>query len=155
MARKVTEPMAAVVSSADSTAQPTLEAPPPAPPKRGPGRPPKTQATITPISPPPAVVDPLTPQDMLPMTTLLLKTLARGIKGDAPTADEIELVNSPATKVANKYNILSRWAPELALLGALMIAMHGMRERAAIRLAELQAENARQTMPGGFTSTVA
>lgn len=69
---------------------------------------------------------------MLPITTLALVTLSKGIKGDKPTQDEIAMVNSPMTAVANKYQIVSRWAPELALLGALMIVAANMRARVVV-----------------------
>lgn len=135
MARK-TAPLEPVNERERDTPQPPLQVPPPAA-RRGPGRPSNAEraarATATQPEPPKVPEPKLTPQDMLPVTALVLKLVAIGVKGDAPTPEEIALVNDPMTAVANKYQIVSRWAPELALLGALMIVAAGMRERANAR----------------------
>ena len=76
-------------------------------------------------------LQPMAPEEMRPVTILVLRMVARGIQGDAPTLDEVDLVNGPATAVANKYGMTSRWGPELALLGALVVVGSQMRQRAA------------------------
>jgi len=124
-------------SVVDSPENETLEAPP-LPEKGGKriGRPatrPETiarqkaeeQAKATGVSTEPK----LTPQEMKPITIVVLRLVSRGIKGDAPTLQEVDLVNEPATAVANKYGLTSRWGSELALLGAVVVVSVQMRQR--------------------------
>ena len=73
------------------------------------------------------------PDEIRPLTAVVLVLICKGVKGDTPTAQEIELVNGPACAVANKYAMTNRWAPELALLGSIMIVAQMSRNRRAQR----------------------
>ena len=137
MARRMKQVRGAARSVVDAPENETLEASPPSE-KGGKriGRPatrPETiarqkaeeQAKATGVSTEPK----LSPQEMKPITIVILRLVSRGIKGDAPTLQEVDLVNEPATAVANKYGLTSRWGSELALLGAVVVVSVQMRQR--------------------------
>lgn len=138
MPRK-TQPLGPVDSKTDNEPQPQLQPPPPAGEKRRPGRPSNAErqareqrATIT--EHPSSAGIAIKPAEMLGVTAVVLGIIARGIRGDKPTDAEIAMVNDPLTAVANKYQIVSRWAPELALLGSLIVVASSMRGRARDRI---------------------
>lgn len=80
----------------------------------------------------------VTEAEMLPLTIMLLGLACKVAKGDKPNEREIALVNPPLTSVANKYNVsLGKWAPELALLGALIIVISESRMRAQAKVADV------------------
>lgn len=81
----------------------------------------------------------MAPSEMRPVTQAALGALALAIKGDAATAEEIELVNGPLTAVCNKYDVMSRWLPELSLLGALLVVSGNMRAR-RVKVVEVSLE---------------
>jgi hypothetical protein len=75
------------------------------------------------------------PEEMRPLTVLVLAMVCKLAKGDQPTQEEIDMVNAPATSVCNKYNLTNRWAPELSLFGALLVVVQMSRQRMAEKIA--------------------
>lgn len=127
MARKVREPLDPALSIHDMPKQEPIQAPTQdAPRKRG--RPSKVEVEARKEAV--KLEAQMKPEEMLPITVVILRFISKGIKGDAPSKEEIELVNGPACAVANKYSFSTKWAPELALMGALLIVGSQMRMRA-------------------------
>lgn len=134
MPRKLRKTLEPATSVTDAPSNEPLIPPetPPGPKRRG--RPPTRPETIAKRQAEEQVTAPkMDPAEMKPVTTLVLGMIAKGIKGDPPTQDEIDLVNPSAAAVANKYGINLDRFPEIALLGALLIVGQQMRERRAER----------------------
>lgn len=77
-----------------------------------------------------------TEKQNLPLTMILLTIVLKVAKGDPPSDEEIALVNPPLTAVVNKYNVSTRWMPEIALFGALLIVVQNSRRRASERIVD-------------------
>jgi len=75
------------------------------------------------------------PEEMRPLTILILGLICKVAKGDEPTEREIDLVNPPATAVANKYNVSNRWTAEIALFGSIFLVVSSSRRRMAAKRA--------------------
>lgn len=104
--------------------------------KRRPGRPTKEEAAAKEIER--RELEALRPEQARPLVGVVLHALCRAAKGDPPLERDIDLVTPPATAVANKYALSSRWAPELALVGCCFLVVQASRERRAERIAKLE-----------------
>lgn len=134
---------APATSIVDAPRAEPLQAPPEAPPRARIGRPATNPRTIArqqaedaaraagqPLAGPVSSASMMKPEEMMPLTLGVLRLVALGIKGDAPTIPEVELVNGPATLVANKYAMTTKYGPEFALLGAVIVVGAQMKQRA-------------------------
>ena len=101
-------------------------------PRRGPGRPSKLEKEAREAEARAAVA--MRPEEFRPTTMVILMAVCKAVKGDPCTPDEVDMVNGPATAVANKYAMSTRWAAELTLLGALVIVASASRTRRAERM---------------------
>lgn len=94
----------------------------------------------------------LTPEMARPMVGTVLHALCLAAKGDPPLDRDVDLVTPPATMVANKYAVSSKWAPEIALIGSVALVVQGSRSRRADRIRKAEkmpdrADTARATPP--------
>lgn len=71
------------------------------------------------------------PEEMRPLTATLLLICCKLAKGDLPLEKEIDMVNPPATAVANKWSMTNKYAPELALVACVGMVVKASRERMA------------------------
>lgn len=71
----------------------------------------------------------LKPDEIRPLTAMVLIALCKALKGDLPNEREIEMVNGPACAVANKYSMSNKWAVELALVGSVALVVKNSRDR--------------------------
>lgn len=139
MPRKLKKPLPPTVDPREA-----LETPPPlvldgagpspgdaAAPRRGPGRPSKLEKEQQERAAMAAIA--MKPEEFRPTTAVILMAVCKAVKGDPCTPDEIDMVNAPATAVANKYAMSTRWAAELTLLGSLAIVASASRQRRAER----------------------
>lgn len=138
MPRKLKKPLPPTVDPREA-----LETPPPlvldgagpmpgdAAPRRGPGRPSKVEKEAQERAAMAAIA--MKPEEFRPTTMVILMAVCKAVKGDPCTDQEIDMVNGPATAVANKYAMSTRWAAELTLLGALVIVAGASRQRRAER----------------------
>lgn len=139
MPRKLKRPLAPAIDPREAQEPPpplVLEGAPAQPadaPRRGPGRPSKAEKEAREREAMAAVA--MKPEEFRPTTAVILMAVCKAVKGDPCTDNEIDMVNAPATAVANKYAMSTRWAAELTLLGALTIVASASRQRRAERLA--------------------
>jgi hypothetical protein len=136
MPRKVRAPLPPTTDSVPERPAPPLLIPgssttsPGDPAARRPGKPgPKSKAEIEAEERARREASMLKPDEMRPLTALVLSSLCQFAKGEPPEEQDIDLVNPPATMVANKYAVSNKYAPELALLGACYIVVSRSRER--------------------------
>lgn len=139
MPKKLRRPLPPAVDPREAQEPPpplVLEGGPPQPgdappPRRGPGRPSKAEKEAQERAAQAAVA--MKPEEFRPTTMVILMAVCKAVKGDPCTDNEVDMVNGPATAVANKYAMSTRWAAELTLLGALVIVASASRQRRAER----------------------
>lgn len=148
--RKLRRPLTPAVDPKEQNApQPTIEVPTDAGPqvKRGPGRPSKAEAEQKQAEI--RAASAIKPEDMRPNTFVILSALCKVAKGDPPLEEEVDLVNPPATAVANKYMLTNKWGAELALIGSVAIVVSQARQRRSLREAVVArpVDRAEQAIP--------
>ena len=132
MGRKVREPLKPAVSVADAPRGGTLVPPDEAPRKKGrPSKADLAEREAQAAAQAQALKEraAIPKEEMRPVMMIALGLFAKGIKGEPPTEQEVELCTGPAHAVAVKYGFNLDRFPEIALLGALVIVGQNMRER--------------------------
>lgn len=76
-----------------------------------------------------AAADKLDPKDTVILAAMVLRGVGLALKADAPTDEEIAMVNGPLCLVANKYSLGGRFVPELMLAGSMMMVVASMKQR--------------------------
>jgi len=118
--------------------QPTITPPPGTAPKKR-GRPSNAERAARPRAEQAPPAPALDPKDTIILAAMVLRGIGMAARADAPTDEEIALVNGPLCMVANKYNFGGKFVPELMLAGTLLMAVSAMKQRRVAKLVEANA----------------